>query len=196
MPSFPLSCVTLGTSFINIAANQKDGITTINWQVSNETRTKEYIVERSVDGASYSGIAHVAYQAHTTTVNAYDYKDADGIGAGGTVYYRIKEVTMSGNEQYSKIVAVLSNGLTTKLTVFPNPAKNAATISFVATTNSDVSLRLFDLKGSTVWQKQTRVAVGANSIVLDQLANIPNGIYILQWFDGLKPQQVKLVVNH
>lgn len=196
MPTFPLSCVTLATSFINIAANQKDGITTISWQVANETRTKEYIVERSVDGASYSQIAHVAYQAHTTAVNAYDYKDNDCIATAGTVYYRIKEITMSGNGQYSKIVAVLTNGLTAKLTVFPNPAKNAATISFVATSNSDVSLRLFDLKGSTVWQKQTRVAVGANSIVLDQLANIPNGIYILQWFDGLKPQQVKLVVNH
>jgi hypothetical protein len=52
------------------------------------------------------------------------------------------------------------------------------------------------LKGSTLWQKQTRVAAGTNSILLDRLANIPNGIYILQWFDGLKPQQVKLVVNH
>jgi hypothetical protein len=197
LPTFPMSCVTLSVSFINVAAVQTDGATTLNWQVSNEnSNTREYIVERSVDGINYSDVAHVAYQAHTSSVNTYEYKDKENIVGSGTVYYRIKVVNLSGNGQYSKTVSVLMNGITAKLTVFPNPAKSAATISFVASTSGDISLRLFDLKGSTVWQKQTRVAAGNNSILLDQIANIPNGIYILQWFDGLKPQQVKMVVNH
>jgi len=196
-PAFPLVCVTLSVNFINVAAAQADGVTTVNWQVSNETSsTKEYIVERSVDGVNYLDIAHVAYQAHTSSANTYEYKDNENIVGTGAVYYRIKVVGVSGNGQYSKTVSVLMNGLTARLTVFPNPAKTSATISFVASNSGDVSLRLFDLKGSAVWQKQTRVAAGANSILLDQLSNIPNGIYILQWFDGLKPQQVKLIVNH
>jgi hypothetical protein len=165
--------------------------------VANEnSSTKEYIVERSVNGIDYRDIAHVAYQAHTSSVNTYEYKDNENIVGTGAVYYRIKVINVSGNGQYSKTVSVLMNGLTAKLTVFPNPAKSSATISFVASSGGDISLRLSDLKGSTIWQKQTRVSAGANSILLDQLANIPNGIYILQWFDGLKPQQVKLVVNH
>ncbi|HVU57221.1 MAG TPA: T9SS type A sorting domain-containing protein [Puia sp.] len=199
MPSFPLTCVTLSVDFISVAAAQKDGITTVNWQVSNEpSSTKEYIVERSVNGVDYSDIAHFAYHPSFSSVNMYEYADNDNTaGAGaGTVYYRIKAVNVSGSGQYSKTVTVLMNELTARLTVFPNPAKNSATISLVASGSGDVSLRLFDLKGSTVWQKQTRVAAGANAILLDQLENIPNGIYILQWFDGLKPQQVKLIVNH
>jgi len=197
MPSFPLNCVTLSINFINVAAAHTDGNTTLSWQVANEnSSTKEYIVERSVNGIDYLDIAHVAYQAHTSSVNTYEYKDNENIVGTGAVYYRIKVINVSGNGQYSKTVSVLMNGLTAKLTVFPNPAKSSATISFVASSGGDISLRLSDLKGSTIWQKQTRVSAGANSILLDQLANIPNGIYILQWFDGLKPQQVKLVVNH
>lgn len=196
-PSFPLACVTLNVNFINVAAAQQDGITNLSWQVADETSsTKEYIVERSVDGVNYTGIAHVPYQSHTSSVNTYEYQDNENIVGTGAVYYRIKLITGSGNGQYSKTVSVLMNGLTAKLTVFPNPAKTSATVSFVASNSGDVSLRLFDLKGSTIWQKQTRVAAGTNSILLDQIANIPNGIYILQWFDGLKPQQVKLIVNH
>jgi hypothetical protein len=97
---------------------------------------------------------------------------------------------------YSKIVSIQSSGLTTKLSVFPNPAKTAVTVSFVAVANGDITLRLFDLKGGEIWQKQLKVSTGANSIVVDQLGAIPNGLYLLQWFDGLKPQQVKLIVNH
>ena len=88
------------------------------------------------------------------------------------------------------------DGAASTLTVFPNPARSSATVTFVAASNGDVSLRLFDLKGSSIWQKQVTVSAGANSILIDQLGSIPNGIYLLQWFDGLKPQQVKLLVNH
>ena len=88
------------------------------------------------------------------------------------------------------------NGLINTLTVFPNPARSSATVRFVAASDAGVSLRLFDMKGSQVWQKEARVSAGANAILLDQLGTIPNGIYLLQWFDGLKPQQLKLLVNH
>jgi hypothetical protein len=197
MPTFPLVCVTLSVNFMNVAAAEQDGATAVNWQVSNETSTtREYIVERSEDGVNYVDIAHVAYQASTSTVNTYYFTDNENIAGAKAVYYRIKAVNVSGNGQYSKTVSILMNGITNKLTVFPNPAKTYATISFVASNSGDVSLRLFDLRGATLWQKQTRVAAGSNSIILDQLANLPNGIYILQWFDALKPQQVKLMVNH
>ncbi|HEY4209647.1 MAG TPA: hypothetical protein VGM31_22630, partial [Puia sp.] len=85
MPTFPISCVILPINFVNVAAAQADGITTINWQVSNESiTTKEYIVERSVNGADFTGIAHVAFQAHTSYVHSYEYKDNDNIVGTGT----------------------------------------------------------------------------------------------------------------
>jgi hypothetical protein len=196
MTSFPLTCVILSASFMNVSAVRDNGITTLSWQVSNETNVQEYLVERSVDGVNYTVITHVSSNARTSAVNTYEYQDNDNITGTGSVYYRIKEMATSGNTLYSKIVSVQMDGLAIQLKAFPNPAKTFATVCFVATADGDVSLRLFDMKGSTIWQKQVRVSAGANSIILDQLANIPNGIYILQCFDGLKPQQVRLVVNH
>jgi hypothetical protein len=195
MPAFPISCVTLPVEFHDIAAVRNDGANTITWQVVRETNTLEYIVERSTDGSSFTEIGHVPYQVRTTSANEYSFKDND-VTTTGTVYYRVRVMEVSGNSQYSKIVSLLMDGLASKLTVFPNPAKTSATVSFVAISSGDVSLRLFDLKGSQIWQKQLKVSAGSNSFVLDQLGTIPNGLYLLQWFDGLKPQQVKLIVNH
>lgn len=195
MPTFPINCVTLSVEFLNIAAARNENVNTISWQVGNEANTMKYIIERSTDGSSFAEIGQVPYQDRTSAVNQYEFRDG-GVTTTGTVYYRVKEVEVSGKSQYSKIVSLLTDGLVSKLTVFPNPAKASATVSFVATTSGDVSLRLFDLKGSQIWQRQLKVSAGTNSVVIDQLGSLPNGLYLLHWFDGLKPQQVKLIVNH
>jgi len=97
---------------------------------------------------------------------------------------------------YSKIVSVRVGAIAGKLSVYPNPTKGAATVSFVSSSQGAVSLRLFDLKGSLLWQQQYQTNTGQNTILLDNFRMIPDGMYILQWFDGLKPEQVKLVINH
>jgi hypothetical protein len=195
-PSFPIACTVLAVEFQHIAATANDGINTITWQVAHETSTLEYIVERSTDGINFSAIGHVASPDQTSGVKQYTFNDNNGIAGAGMVYYRVQQKEASGNDQYSKVVSLQMNGLVTTLTVFPNPARSSATVSFVASSNSDISLGLFDLKGSRIWQKQLRVSAGANTIVLDQLGSVPNGLYLLQWFDGLKPQQKKLLINH
>jgi hypothetical protein len=110
-------------------------------------------------------------------------------------YYRIKEVAGSGGSMVSKIVSVKIGGLAGKLSVYPNPTKGDATVSFVSSAQGAVSLRLFDPKGTVVWQQQYQANAGQNTIQLDKIRTLANGIYILQWFDGLKPEQVKLVVD-
>lgn len=193
--AFPINCSVLSVEFLDLAAIRNEGINTLTWRVAGETNTLEYVIERSNEGSSFTGIGHVPYQVGTSSINQYTFSD-NGVTSTGTVYYRIREASASGNNSYSKVIALRMEGLASQLTVFPNPAKTSATVSFVAVASGDVSLRLFDLKGSQVWQKQLTISAGANSVVLDQLGSIPNGLYLLQWSDGRKPQQVKLIVNH
>jgi len=195
-PVFPISCVVLSVEFQDIAAIKNNGVNTITWQVSHEINTLEYVVEKSTDARTFRDIGHVAYQPGASSGKQYAFNDNDGAAGAGVVYYRVRQTEASGSNQYSKIVSIQMDGAAGALTVFPNPARSSATVTFVAASNGDVSLRLFDLKGSRIWQKQVTVSAGANSILIDQLGSIPNGIYLLQWFDGLKPQQVKLLVNH
>jgi hypothetical protein len=192
----PLHCIILALSFIDVAATQGNGVVNINWEVSSEINTREYVVERSSDGINFSAIGSVAYQTATNSNNKYEYPDNNGQAVGGTLYYRIREVETSGNAVYSKVVSVRMNGLTSPFSVYPNPAKNTVTVSFSAATPGAISLRLFDLAGSLLWQQQYQASMGPNTVQIDRVSTLPNGVYILQWFDGLRPQQVKLMVNH
>jgi len=195
-PTFPLNCVVLSVTFMEVAAQQDNGLVTINWEVSQETNTQGYVVEKSQDGINFSAIGTVPRKSDNTDGARYEYPDKDGFDNSGILYYRIKEVAGSGGSMYSRIVSVQVGGLSGKLSVYPNPAKGSATVSFTATTQNAISLRLFDLKGSVIWQQQYQAHAGQNNISLDNIGTIPNGMYILQWFDGLRPEQVKLMVNH
>jgi hypothetical protein len=196
LSKFPLTCVVLSATFLDLTAQQENSLVTVRWEVSQEVNTREYLVEKSLDGINFTTIGHVPYKTSTTDESYYEYPDNSGLNSGNLWYYRIKEVETSGQSMYSKIVSIRVGGLSGKLSVYPNPTKGSATVSFVSSAQGAISLRLFDLKGSVVWQQLYQANAGQNTLQLDNIRTIPDGMYILQWFDGLKPEQVKLVVAH
>jgi len=196
LPTFPLTCVVLSATFLDVTAQQENGQVAVNWVISQEVNTQEYLVEKSLDGINFTAIGHVPRKLTSTNGNNYEFSDNSPLTGGAVWYYRIKEVEASGESIYSKIVSVRLGGLAGKFSVYPNPTRGTATVSFVLSAQSTVSLRLFDLKGSIIWQQQYQANAGQNTISLDNFRSIPDGMYILQWFDGLKPEQVKLVVTH
>jgi hypothetical protein len=190
----PLHCVVLATSFLNVAAAQGSDMINVKWSVSNEFRTLEYIIERSSDGINFSVIGSAAYMPGAA--GQYAYSDDNLPAAGGIVYYRIREVEAGGAVVYSKVVSVRLSGSGGVLSVYPNPASSRVTVSFTSTGAGAISLRLFDLKGSMLWQQQYQAVAGANTVAVDGIRSVPDGLYILQWFDGLNPRQVKVMVRH
>lgn len=196
LPTFPIHCVVLATSFLDVTAQQQNGLVNVSWEASQESNTQEYFVEKSTDGINFTGIGRVTPKISVTNGTNYDFPDNSSFSAGAIWYYRIKEVETSGQSIYSKVVFIRLGGLTGNVTVYPNPTKGAATISFVSSTQGVISLRLFDTKGGVLWQQQYQTNAGQNTISLNNFRNVPDGMYILQWFDGLKPEQVKVLVSH
>jgi hypothetical protein len=194
----PLSCAVLATSFVDIAARQEGAPVLVRWTVDNDDNAYKYFVEKSYDGSFFTVAGTVSPQAHATSGNEYEYSDQGAFDNGSTVYYRVREVENSGNIVYSKIVSVSTQVSITagKLTVYPNPARESATVAFTATTPSSVTLRLFDLKGMQIWQQQFQANTGQNTVRIDAIRSVPAGLYILQWSDGLTPQQAKIMVSH
>lgn len=191
----PLHCITLPVSFLGLTAAKNDDAVNLNWQVSYEINTLKYIVERSTDGINFSDIGSTPFREGNAQNNAYQYTDNDLPAISGTIYYRIRELDVDGSVVYSKIVSVQQNTLAGKLSVYPNPARTSVTVSFNHSAAGMVSLRLFDLKGSLMWQQQQVAAAGQNNVQIDYIRNLPAGVYILQWFDGLKPEQAKIMVD-
>lgn len=195
LPAFPVACQTLGVTFLNVTAQLTSGNVNLRWEVAREINTTSYMVEKSTDGTNFTTIATIPYKEGDALDNVYQYTDEE-TSSGGKILYRIRELDSDGKELYSKTVAVQLGSLTGKLSVYPNPAQNTATLSYTLTTGTNISLRLFDLNGRELWTKQVEGYAGTNTVAIDCVRTLPEGAYILQWFDNLQPQQVKLIVRH
>jgi Secretion system C-terminal sorting domain len=197
LPVFPLVCSILSLNFLSVDAQQQNGQVAIKWTVANETNTREYSVEKSLDGSNFAAIGIVAYQPTGASINQYIYIDNNDNSVTGALYYRVKEVDESGHTVYSKVVSIRTNdGASVKLAVYPNPANGSATISFTATVQGPVSLRLIDLKGRLLWQTEYQANAGMNQLPLSAIRMLSDGIYLLEWSDGQTPETVKLIVGH
>ncbi|HTI93376.1 MAG TPA: T9SS type A sorting domain-containing protein [Puia sp.] len=192
----PLHCIPLPVNFLDLTAIKENSNVLLTWEVAHEINTQYYIVERSIDGINFSSIGSTSFKEGPATGNIYQFTDVNVTGTGGSLYYRIRELDTDGQFIYSKVVSVRLNNLSGKFSVYPNPSQSSVTVSFSCVSSGPVSLRLFDMKGSLLWQQQYSASAGQNNVQIDCIRNIPPGTYILQWFDGLKPEQVKIMVTH
>jgi hypothetical protein len=192
----PVACTVLAISFVDVTATPDNGAVNVGWTVGQEVSTLNYVVERSADGVHFSAIGSESSKAADGGDNAYQYPDNEAYAVGGTLYYRIREVETDGTFYYSKVVSVSLGAGASKLTAFPNPTQRFVTVSFSSMMAEAVSLRLFDVRGCQLWSKQYEAQSGQNTVNIDCVNTLPDGVYMLQWSDGLRPEIVKIVVRH
>ena len=105
------------------AAMSADG-TNLNWTSENEINVKNFSIERSKDGSSYSAIGIIAAQ----NKNEANYAFLDKAPLDGINYYRLKMSDNNGSFKYSNVITIV-NRRSPKIELFPNPAANNITIS-------------------------------------------------------------------
>jgi len=96
----------------------------LNWVSANEVNMKNFVVERSKDGRSYSALGTVEAKNRSEATYAFlDKAPFDGVN-----YYRLKMTNTDGSFTYSNI-ATINNRRSIQAEVFPNPAINSITVS-------------------------------------------------------------------
>lgn len=193
--SFPVSCTLLPVNFLSFAAQPSNNKVALNWVVESQTATN-YDVERSFDGSSFNVIGSLPADPKNNVSNSYTYIDNDATSPTGTFYYRIVEKDVTGQDFYSTVVAVKTASPAAASCVYPNPARESFTLTFNATAAGTVSLRLFDLSGRLMLTQPIQASTGVNAVTVNGLGTLPEGMYILQWFDGLKPYTSKVLIRH
>lgn len=196
-PPFPIICNgLLALESLSGSAVSENGNITVSWQAASEKNIQEYTVERSFDGAVFSLIAAVAPKASANNTGNYSYTDVQAGDRSGVIYYRIKATDMDGRYLFSNIIPVDGSVSAIKIKVTPNPAAGSATLSFASDRNAGVSVRLLDLTGNAVWKKQYQAGRGINTLQLDHLEKLPNGLYVLQLYNGENYEKVKMLIRH
>ncbi len=131
------SAVVLPLTLLDFSADNKQGITTVNWSTTNEVNISYFLLEKSNDGVNFITLTSVDSKK-SVGVNNYGAID---IANNSYVYYRLKMIEKDGKYTYSKIVSSGSLVNANKFKIYPNPVKNDLTLLLSEPTgNVDASI--------------------------------------------------------
>jgi hypothetical protein len=157
----------------------------LNWLTAETwTTVTHYEIERSFNNAHYSVAGTIAQTNNRPIDHFYVFNDQISNGNGmNTVYYRLRQVSRDGRVSYSHILPVKLTE-TTELTIWPSPAKEEISISFLNEAGGDVTIRIFDMQGRKAIEKQYVSARGSNIINIEEISRLYAGVYIVQIWAG------------
>lgn len=150
----------------------------LNWSTASENNNKGFDIERSEDGKNFNKIASVAGNGTTNEENNYTYIDHSKFS--GHVFYRLKQVDLNGEFEYSNIVEV-NVGIPGEFSLaqnYPNPFNPSTKISFSISREGPVSLKVYNVLGKEVATLVNENIVPGYYSVNFSGANLSSGVYL------------------
>lgn len=192
------SATTLPVEIISFNAAKQNEQVLLHWNTASEINNKSFSIERSYDALTWETIG-IVKGAGTTTKNAnYQFPDITPLASNAqlpsSIYYRLKQTDYDGKESYSKTVSVDWNNLpVTRFDIAPNPFSESLRISVNSTEATNVTVHLQNLIGEKYVTQYTQPENGKHEINLDDLGNLPGGVYILHLEQQQGSQYFKLI---
>lgn len=148
----------------------------LSWETAMEKNSSYFAVERtSAADGQFTEISRVDAAGNSTAPRRYAARDAEAARLAATVlYYRLRQVDQDGTTTYSTVQAVRWQPATdAALTLYPNPATDAATVQLGAGLPAEGSvLCLYTTRGQLV-RRQALSPKDAGIV----LKGLPAGLY-------------------
>ncbi|HEY8400464.1 MAG TPA: PKD domain-containing protein, partial [Cytophagaceae bacterium] len=160
---------SMPVSWLRFDGEYKAGSVILEWATASEINNSHFLIERSIDGISFTPIGRVEGSGTTSDFRYYKYIDNSPVF--GKAYYRLRQVDFDESADLSNIIEVNANS--SIINVVPNPSKENFTISISGAESATIYVT--DVLGKLVFE--------ATSI--DELKNItfgddlPEGTYLL-----------------
>lgn len=150
----------------------------LNWSTLQEINADNFIVEKSLNGTSWSQIGGVEAKGSENLKNSYiltDTRPSNGIN-----YYRLKKNDRDGHYDYSNVIQIYFKETLASISVFPNPAKDKVTIYSKGGFNQGSQVQLYHKNGMLL---ETKYIQSSNVQTMD-ISDLSNGLYFMRIVDA------------
>lgn len=159
------------------------------WTTEYEKDNAYFDIERSTDGLNFTSVAKVPgvnYNGHLTDYTFYDPHPLKGIS-----YYRLKQVDVDGNFNYSPIQRVRISAIDHSFDLFPNPvAGREFRIDILKNVPGNIDVAVYDQAGSLRLQGKY-----AGNSIITVVHNLPAGMYMVQITGAAFKAAKKLIIQ-
>lgn len=160
---------------IDFQARQAGDHVHLDWATESEINSSHFVVMQSTDGNFWRKVGVVdaaGYSYERLEYSAIDLEPAEGVN-----YYKLLEVDMDGESDYSEMVAV--NFEAKEWQIFPNPVDESLFVRIKG--GADSELRILGVDGRIISIIQP--SADMQSINVDMSHHRP-GTYVLQWLEA------------
>jgi len=177
-----LYSIPLPVNLISFTGLDQDDHIRLSWLTSGESNLKQYQVERSTDGTTFTPIASLTPQGGPEQ-HAYQYNDYDRdmLAAQGQTHllYRLQSIDLDGKSSYSNIVAINLTAAGGNITILGTTFTNTIRIQILSDIQQTAFVRLFDMSGRLLQNASYSIGSGASQIDMTGLSYLPRGIYLI-----------------
>ncbi len=164
----------------------------LNWQTATEVNNYGFEIERAVTSTSsvteWEKIGFVEGHGNSNSPKNYEFTDTSTPLSASTVSYRLKQIDIDGNYEYSDVVEVnVANQTPSKYELsqnYPNPFNPTTEINFSIPTNENVSIKVFNLLGEEVAQVINKELLAGSHKIQFDASKLSSGIYFYKMVSG------------
>ncbi len=182
---------SLPVTLLDFSGKLKGNNVLLEWTTSFEINSKEFQIEKSTDGVTYSKLNTVAAAGNSFAEKNYSYLDAEATEIN---YYRLKMVDIDGYAKQSNVIVIKNSGiLSQSISVTNMPFSDFINIRFAKVPTGKTMLKLFDLSGRLISVSEKNNPVSSIIQFDNYNKNIAKGIYLLQVESEGKQFNIKIV---
>ena len=169
----------LATNKFVLQAKYSNKVTSLSWEVDNNSAAIYYEIQRSDDGNDFTTIGRVDASA-VSGATKYTYIDKE-TGYGKNKFYRVRMITRGSMRYYSNVENVLVDSKAVLVgTINPNPVVNDFNVNIMLSGNNTINVRVVDQGGKVVYNNKYSGHSGENKIVVSNMNRVKAGVYIVE----------------
>jgi Secretion system C-terminal sorting domain len=149
-PFAVFSQASLPVELVSFTGKTKQGKALLTWATASEKNNAGFDIEKSFDGKNFDKIAFVKGNGISTITQNYNFTDNNFTQ---NAYYRLKQVDIDGTFDYSKTIALNTEGSKNKSVIksYPNPVSDLLTVETSVAETSQ--LEIIDAVGRVVFKQ-------------------------------------------
>jgi hypothetical protein len=165
------------------------------WLSTKELDFKNYELESSEDGVSFSKLTTVDPLGQTSTFNRYTYLDFNYYTP--VTYYRLKMNDLNGNFRYSQIIEIGNKvEKETLVKVYPNPAYNELYVFIESETETNATIEIKDVLGRFIYKQEVDLTARVKNNYINT-SNFADGTYVITInYDHSPSENIKVIINN
>ncbi len=139
----------------------------LSWYATNVINHSHFEIERSTDGRNFEKIYTDMQALSNGSSTTVTYSDKH-LPASNIIYYRIKQVDVSGGFQYSETKSIKLLGIKkSEISIYPNPANEILHVEYTSVETKQISITIVDALGRNVFAERRKLVAGKNILTLD-----------------------------